>query len=155
MVVDSGPCHGDIQETLFGMADTLYLVTEMTFPSFRNAHRLISFLSARDGCRHLQVVANRFDARHGKIDGNSATKALTRPVDWKIPNAYAAVRAAQDARRSGRHERFALYARRGADGESRLRQALDRSQEGQPRVQPIRSARAAGTGGNLNGSPRF
>jgi pilus assembly protein CpaE len=94
VVVDSGTAHGDIQETLFAMADTLYLVT---FASLRNAHRLISFLSARDGCRHLEVIANRFNARHGNIDGNSATNALTRPVDWKIPNAYTAVRTAQDS----------------------------------------------------------
>ena len=97
VVVDSGSCRGDTQETLFGIADTLYLVTEMTFASLRNAHRLISFLSARDGCRHMKVVANRFNARYGNIDGDSATKALTRPVDWKIPNAYAAVRTAQDS----------------------------------------------------------
>jgi pilus assembly protein CpaE len=97
VVVDAGSCHGETQETLFGIADTLYLVTEMTFASLRNAHRLISFLSARDGCRRLKVVANRFNARYGNIDGDSATKALTRPVDWKIPNAYAAVRAAQDS----------------------------------------------------------
>jgi pilus assembly protein CpaE len=96
VVVDSGTSHGNTQETLFGLADTLYLVTEMTFASLRNAHRLISFLSARDGGRHLEVVANRFNARHGNIDGNSATNALTRPVDWKIPNAYTAVRTAQD-----------------------------------------------------------
>jgi hypothetical protein len=43
------------------------------------------------------VVANRFNARYGNIDKDSATKALTRPVEWKIPNAYAAVRAAQDS----------------------------------------------------------
>ena len=97
VVVDSGSCHGDTQETLFGIADTLYLVTEMTFASLRNAHRLISFLSARDGCRHMKVVANRFNARYGNIDKDSATKALTRPVEWKIPNAYAAVRAAEDS----------------------------------------------------------
>jgi pilus assembly protein CpaE len=97
VVVDSGSCHSDTQEALFGIADTVYLVTEMTFASLRNAHRLISFLSARDGCRHLKVVANRSNARHGNIDGASAANALTRPVDWKIPNAYAAVRIAQDS----------------------------------------------------------
>jgi Flp pilus assembly CpaE family ATPase len=96
VVVDAGSCHGDTQETLFGIADTLYLVTELTFSSLRNARRLVAFLSARDGCRHLKVVANRFNARYGNIDWDSATKALTRPVDWKIPNAYVAVRAAQD-----------------------------------------------------------
>jgi pilus assembly protein CpaE len=97
VVVDAGTCHGAIQETLFEMADTLYLVTEMTFASLRNAHRLISYLSARGGSSHLEVVANRFNSRHGKIDDNSATKALTRPVNWKIPNTYASVRAAQDS----------------------------------------------------------
>jgi len=97
VVVDSGACQGDTQETLFGMADTLYLVTEMTFASLRNAHRLLAFLSAKDGRRHLEVVSNRYNARYGNIDGNSATKALTRPVDWKLPNAYAAIRAAQDS----------------------------------------------------------
>jgi len=97
VVVDSGTSHGDTQETLLGMADTVYLVAEMTFASLRNAHRLISFLSARDGCRHLKVVANRFNSRHGNIDGASAANALTRPVDWKIPNAYTAVRTAQDS----------------------------------------------------------
>jgi pilus assembly protein CpaE len=105
VVVDSGPCYGDVQEMLFEMADTLYLVTEMTFPSLRNAHRMISFLSARDESAHVQVVANRYDSQHGrtdeagshgKIDEASAVKALSRPVSWKIPNAYAAVRDAQD-----------------------------------------------------------
>jgi pilus assembly protein CpaE len=96
VVVDSGCCRGETQETLFGMADTLYLVTEMTFASLRNAHRLVSFLAARDGCRYLKVVANRFNARYGNIDADSATKALAQPVDWKVPNAYAAVRTAQD-----------------------------------------------------------
>ena len=96
VVVDCGTCQGEIQETLFGMADTLYVVTEMTFASLRNAHRLIAYLSARDGTRHLEVVANRFNSRHGKIDENSATKALTQPVSWRIPNANAAVCAAQD-----------------------------------------------------------
>jgi Flp pilus assembly CpaE family ATPase len=104
-VVDAGTCHGDIQEILFDIADTLYLVTEMTFPSLRNAHRIISFLSAGDRSGHVQVVANRFDSRHGrideagghgKIDEASATKALTRPVSWRIPNAYVAVRDSQD-----------------------------------------------------------
>ena len=51
VVVDAGTCHGDMQETLFEMADTIYLVTEMTFPALRNAHRMIAFLSARDGSR--------------------------------------------------------------------------------------------------------
>jgi pilus assembly protein CpaE len=96
VVVDMGACHGHIQEMLFTIATTVYLVTETTFPALRNAHRLISYLSARNSNRQLEVVVNRFNSRHIRIDENSATKALTRPVNWRVPNAYAAVRAAQD-----------------------------------------------------------
>jgi pilus assembly protein CpaE len=97
VVVDAGTCHSYIQETLFEVADTVYLVTEMSFPSLRNAHRLIAFLSARDGSRGLAVVLNRFDSRHSDITENSATKALGRPVNWRIPNDYAGARKAQDS----------------------------------------------------------
>jgi pilus assembly protein CpaE len=97
VVVDIGTCHGKVQEKIFGMADKLYLITEMTFPSLRNAHRLISFLSARDGSRAMEVVLNRFNSRHGDIDEKSATKALARPINWRIPNDFAAARGAQDS----------------------------------------------------------
>lgn len=97
VVVDTGACHGNLQEKLFLEADKLYLVTEMTLPSLRNAHRLISFLSARDGGRALEVVLNRFNSRHGEIDEKSTTKALGRPINWRVPNVWAAARAAQDS----------------------------------------------------------
>jgi len=97
VVVDTGTCHGNIQEALFGAADKLYLISEMTFPSLRNGHRLLAFLSARDWSRNLDVVLNRFNSRHGDIDENSATKALGRPISWRIPNGYAAARTAEDA----------------------------------------------------------
>jgi len=96
VVVDTGTCHGRIQEMLFGIADKLYLITEMTFPALRNGHRLIEFLAARDWCRNLEVVLNRFNSHHTDIDERSVTKAMTRPIDWKIPNGYAAARAAED-----------------------------------------------------------
>lgn len=97
IVVDAGTCHSHIQETLFEVADTIYLVTELTFPALRNSHRLIAFLSGRDGSRGLQVVLNRFNSRHVDIDEKSATKAIGRPVNWKIPNCYAAARTSQDS----------------------------------------------------------
>jgi Flp pilus assembly CpaE family ATPase len=90
---------------LFDMADTLYVVTELTFPSLRNAHRMMAFLSGREVVPHVQVIANRFDARHGaideasghgRIDERTAMKALSQPISWKIPNAYVTVRDAQD-----------------------------------------------------------
>jgi pilus assembly protein CpaE len=97
VVVDAGTCHSHIQETLFEMADTVYLVTELTFPALRNSHRLIEFLSARDGSRGLQVILNRFNSRHVDIDEKSATKAIGRPINWKIPNCYSAARSSQDS----------------------------------------------------------
>jgi len=97
VVVDTGTCPGALQEKLFLEADKIYLITEMTLPSLRNAHRLISFLSARDGSRALELVLNRFNSRHGEIDEKSATKALGRPINWRVPNAWAAARAAQDS----------------------------------------------------------
>jgi pilus assembly protein CpaE len=96
VVVDSGTCHSHVQEAMFEAADTMFLVAETTFPSIRNAHRLIAFLSATERSRGLQVVMNRFDSRHDGIDERSAVKALGRPVNWRIPNSYAIARAAQD-----------------------------------------------------------
>ena len=94
VVVDAGTCHSHVQESVFEAADTLYLVTELTFPALRNAHRIISFFSARDKSRGLEVIVNRFSSRHDGIDEKSATKAMGRPINWRIPNSYA---AAQDS----------------------------------------------------------
>lgn len=96
VVVDTGTCHSHIQEALFKAADTIYLVTEMTVPALRNAHRLLSFLSPRDGIGVVEVILNRFNSRLGEIDESSAAKALGRPINWRIPNSYAAARAAQN-----------------------------------------------------------
>jgi pilus assembly protein CpaE len=97
IVVDSGTCHGIIQERLFDLADKLYLVTEMSFPALRNAHRLISFLTGRPCNGALEVVLNRFNSRHPSIDENSAVKALARPIAWRIPNDFVSARAAENS----------------------------------------------------------
>jgi len=97
VVVDAGTCHSHVQESVFEAADTLYLVTEMTFPALRNAHRIISFFSAGDKSRGLEVIVNRFSSRHDGIDEKSAAKAIGRPINWRIPNNYAAARTAQDS----------------------------------------------------------
>lgn len=96
VVVDAGACLGHLQEALFEMADKLYLITELTLPALRNAHRLIAYLSSSDGSRKINIVVNRYNSRNGDIDETSAVKAIGRPVNWRIPNAYAAARAAQD-----------------------------------------------------------
>jgi pilus assembly protein CpaE len=96
VVVDASTCQGELQQAIFEMADKIYLVAELTLPALRNAHRLITHLAEGDGGSRVEVVVNRFNSRHTEIDEASATKAIGRPVTWRIPNAYAAARAAQD-----------------------------------------------------------
>jgi len=96
VVVDTGTTGGSTEETLLDLADTVYLVTEVSIPALRNARRLMSFMAGRDRNPHVEVILNRFNAREIEIDENSATKALARPVDWKIPNDFPAVRMAEN-----------------------------------------------------------
>lgn len=96
VVVDAGPCSGSSSEVLFEMADTVYLVVEINLPALRNARRLISWFSGRQIAQHVEVILNRFNSREVELDEESATKALSRPVDWKIPNDYLTVRGAQN-----------------------------------------------------------
>jgi len=96
VVVDAGTAAGGAEETLLEMADTVYLVTEVSIPALRNARRLMSFMAERERNPHVEVILNRFNAREIEIDENSATKALARPVDWKIPNDFPAVRTAEN-----------------------------------------------------------
>ena len=97
VVVDSGRCHGLVQEALFGTADKLYLVTERTFPALRNrAHRLVGCLCSRSWAQNIEVVLNRFDS-DSDIDDKHVRKALGRAVNWNIPNAFAAMQKAWDS----------------------------------------------------------
>jgi pilus assembly protein CpaE len=96
VVVDAGAATCGAEETLLDLADTVYLVTEVSIPALRNARRLMSFIAGRERNPHVEVILNRFNAREIEIDENSATKALARPVDWKIPNDFPAVRTAEN-----------------------------------------------------------
>src|SRR6185503_3605129 len=96
VVVDAGAARGDAEETLFDLADTVYLVTEVSIPALRNARRLLSYMAARERNPHVEVVLNRFNIRDVQIDENSTTKVLGRPVDWKIPNDFVSVRTAEN-----------------------------------------------------------
>jgi pilus assembly protein CpaE len=96
IVVDAGSRHGEWQETLFHAASVVYLVAQVSIADLRNANRLIRryFEDAEPG--HLQIVLNRFQTRGLEIDEAAITKALTQPVNWKVPNDYVAARKAQN-----------------------------------------------------------
>ena len=53
VVVDAGTAAGGTEETLLDLADTVYLVTEVSIPALRNARRLMSFIAGRDRNPHL------------------------------------------------------------------------------------------------------
>jgi len=61
----------------------------------RNANRLISDLLKSRGIK-LEIVLNRYTARILGINEESITKALTVPVQWKIPSDYLAAKSAQN-----------------------------------------------------------
>jgi Flp pilus assembly CpaE family ATPase len=94
VVVDAGSSAGTTPDSLFEAAETIYLITEANLPSLRNARRAISYLEAKGS--NIELVLNRFNSRTVEIDEASAIKALSRSPDWKIPNDYMAVRAAQN-----------------------------------------------------------
>jgi pilus assembly protein CpaE len=79
---------------LLDAASVVYLVTQVSIPELRNGNRLISefFNSGRT----LEVVVNRFTPRSLSIDEDHIQKALTKPINWKVPNDYQAARRAQD-----------------------------------------------------------
>jgi pilus assembly protein CpaE len=94
VVVDVGS-RFDLNETaLFRDAFTIYLVSQAGISELRNANRLISYLFASGGPK-LETVINRYESRSVLVNEEQITKALTRPVNWKIPNDHVAVRKMQ------------------------------------------------------------
>jgi pilus assembly protein CpaE len=94
VVVDGGSNLG-FCKTLLDLGAAAYLVTQVSISELRNSNRLISeFFNS--GIGKLEVVLNRFTPRSLSIDEENITKALTKPINWKVPNDYSAVRRAQD-----------------------------------------------------------
>ena len=95
VVVDAGSKLDLQRKHMFDESATIYLVTQAGVPELRNCHRLISQMTDADSPK-VEVVLNRYDARRTDIDEDHIMKALNRPVNWKIPNNYAAVRRMQN-----------------------------------------------------------
>lgn len=95
VVVDAGLTLDLHRSYRFDSTVTLYLVTQLGIPELRNANRLIKYLP-EDGGPNLEIVLNRFDSGSQGIEEEHVAKALTKPIRWKIPNDYAAVRQMQN-----------------------------------------------------------
>lgn len=87
VVVDSGSRLNFIETNLYRLAGTIFMVTQTGIPELRNANRLMGQFPA-GGRPRLQIVINRHSASFHSLDDQTVEKALTRPVDWRIPNDY-------------------------------------------------------------------
>ncbi len=95
VVIDAGSRFDLSDNTLVEQADTVYLVMQAGIPELRNSHRVISEYF-KSGGSNLELVLNRFIPRAGGVDEEHIAKALSRPVQWKIPSDYVAVRRMQN-----------------------------------------------------------
>ena len=86
VIVDMGSrIHAGVVEVL-KRASTVYLVTQTGIAELRNSHRLITQYFGQ-AIPRLEVVVNRFEPRLLEgINEEVITKALGRPISWKIPD---------------------------------------------------------------------
>ena len=95
VVIDAGSSTRINCKTLVEGATTVYFITQVSVSELRNANRMISELFSHFGPR-LEIVLNRYSPSTVGIDEENITKALTRPVTWKVPSDYRAVQRAQN-----------------------------------------------------------
>jgi pilus assembly protein CpaE len=96
VVVDAGT-RMDLKDAKFlDDSAVLYLVSQVGVTELRNSNRMIGQYFVSRGSK-LQVVLNRYTPQSLLLDDKAIEKALTRPIDWKIPDDYAAARRTQNA----------------------------------------------------------
>jgi Flp pilus assembly CpaE family ATPase len=96
VIVDVGSRIDLMATALFKEAYTIYLVTQAGISELRNSNRLISRFFNEGGPK-LEVVINRFEPSFLGVTEELITKALSRPVRWKIPDDYDATRQMQNS----------------------------------------------------------
>ena len=94
VVVDAGSRMDLKDARFFDDSAILYLITQAGVTELRNSNRMIGQFFVTRGSK-LQVVVNRYSPQSQMIDDKQIEKALTRPIDWKIPDDYAAARRTQ------------------------------------------------------------
>jgi pilus assembly protein CpaE len=95
VVLDAGSRFDFSGAALLKQAETVYLVMQAGIPELRNSHRVISEYFKSGGTK-LEVVLNRFMPRSAGLDEEHIEKALSRPVQWKIPSDFLTVRRMQN-----------------------------------------------------------
>jgi len=95
VVVDAGSRFEGQEAYMVDDSATIFLVTQIGIPELRNSNRLIRQIVTEGGPK-VEIVVNRFDSNSGEIEEGQIKKALTQPINWRIPNDYAAVRRMQN-----------------------------------------------------------
>jgi pilus assembly protein CpaE len=96
LVVDTSTRYNGYGQSLFELADKVYLVTQVSVAELRNSNRLIAAYFKAEAGRKLEVILNRYAMRAGEIDEEGINKALQTIPAWKVPSDYHAVRQAQN-----------------------------------------------------------
>jgi len=95
VVLDAGSRFDFSGAALLRHAETVYLVMQAGIPELRNSHRVISEYF-KSGGSNLQIVLNRFMPKTAGVDEEHIEKALSKPVNWKIPSDFVTVRRMQN-----------------------------------------------------------
>jgi pilus assembly protein CpaE len=95
VVLDAGSRFDFSGAALLKQAEIVYLVMQAGIPELRNSHRVISEYFKAGGSK-LEIVLNRFMPRSAGVDEEHIEKALSRPVQWKIPSDFLTVRRMQN-----------------------------------------------------------
>jgi pilus assembly protein CpaE len=96
VVVDAGSRMELKDARFFDESAILYLVTQVGVTELRNSHRMIGQFFANRGPK-LQIVINRYMQQTLLFDDKAIEKALTRAIDWRVPDDYATARRTQNA----------------------------------------------------------
>jgi pilus assembly protein CpaE len=91
VVVDAGSRVDLMDTALFEVSAYIYLIAQVGVSELRNANRLITQFFSSHG-RKLQIVLNRYTPHALLFDDQQIAKALTRSIQWKIPDDYASAR---------------------------------------------------------------
>jgi Flp pilus assembly CpaE family ATPase len=97
VIVDVGSRTDLIGTALFDEPSRIYFVTQAGISELRNSNRLISQFF-NQGNPNLEIVINRFEPRSsGGGNEDVITKALGKPLRWKIPDDEDATRKLQNS----------------------------------------------------------
>ena len=94
VIVDTGSKLDLASTALFEADASVYLVSQVGLSELRNSNRIISEYFKTDFPR-LEIVLNRFASLSLGIDEEHIQKALTRRVQWKVPDDSGTVRKMQ------------------------------------------------------------